>query len=115
MRYMLIAALLTAGCATSYRQQASAGLVGPFAFSLTPWQCATLKAERRKYHATQEASTYAVGAGLVCTGLVLGFTDSKTATAVCTGVGGAAQGVSLFTSTQVADLDQELKDGGCER
>jgi len=110
---VLMVAVMASGCATSYRPKNT----GPTAFSfvLTPEQCTTLKAERRKYHATQEASTYAAGAGLVCTGLMLGFTDSKTATGICTGVGGVAEGVSIFTGTQVADLDAELADGGCGR
>lgn len=106
-------AVALSGCATTYRPK----VTGPDAlsFSLTPEQCDNLKHERRKYHATQEASTYAAGAGLVCTGLALGFTDSKTATAICTGVGGVAEGVSIFTGTQVSDLDAELADGGCGR
>lgn len=109
---LLAAGLSSQGCATTYR-----GALGGTAFQpgYTPEQCAMLKAELRKYAATQEVSTYATGAGLACTGLVLGFTDSKTAAAVCTGVGAAAEGVGVFAASQAKALEEELALGGCPR
>lgn len=111
MRLILIAALWSTACATSYRPKDT----GPsaFAFTLTPEQCAQLRTEARAYRATERTGEYVAGAGAVLTGVLLAAVDAKKAPAIASGVTLAASGVSVFTASQVTDLEAELEAGGC--
>lgn len=113
MRKILLAALLSTGCATTYRPAHAAP--GAFTFTLTPDQCLTLKKERRGYRATEQTSVYMAGAGAVLTGVALAFTDEKTAPAIATSATLVSGAVGAFTGSQVESLDAELAAGGCER
>jgi hypothetical protein len=109
---ILLAVTLTA-CATSYRP--IAGAEGPFAFALTPQQCAELKKEQRSYHATQSASVYLGGAGALVSAIALAVGGTKAVPAAGAGVSLLAGGAGAFTGAQVSDLDAELTAGGCPR
>lgn len=106
-----IIVLLTvfSGCATTYRP-AVTGL-SAFTFRLTPEQCLALKAERRHYRATEQASGYVAGASALVTLLFLPLVGEKTAPALTSGVGLLAGGALAWTGAQVDGLDEEINAG----
>lgn len=115
LKWLLLMGLLT-GCATTYRPALSAP--GAFTFTLTPEQCATLRTERRAYHATQETALYVASAGaLVATAFlaVPSLREEQVVQGLGAGTGLLAGGVGAFTNAQVSSLDEELALGGCQR
>lgn len=118
MRVLIILSLLSSACATSFRPPDAPAVTGfsAFAFRLTPEQCAQLKKERRTYRATEKTAAYVAGAGAVLTGIfIFALKDEEGAQAAGAGATLASTGVSVFTGSQVTDLDEELAAGGCQR
>lgn len=116
MRRVLIAAVLTLsfGCATTYRPKAMGP--GMFEFVLTPEGCAQLRGQMRAYRATEKTGEYVSGAtALVAGALVLipALRDETAAQGATALVALAAVGTSVFISSQVTDLEQEIIEGGC--
>jgi hypothetical protein len=110
-KHLALILCLATGCATSYRPKVTGP--EPFSFALTPEQCAHLTKEKRTYHATQQTASYVSGAGAALTGVFLGLLDAKVAPAVSAGATLAASGVSVFSGSQVSDLDEEFQQGQC--
>lgn len=116
MRRILAASMLvlSTGCATSYRPADT----GPsaFAFTLTPEQCEHLRSEARGYRSTEKTGEYVgtstalVGAALL---LIPATRNATTAQGAAALVGLVAGGTSVFTASQVTDLEAEIEAGGC--
>lgn len=113
---LVIPFIFATGCATTYRPALSAP--GAFTFTLTPEQCATLRTERRAYHATQETALYVSSAGALVTTAFLAvpsLREERVVQGLGAGTGLLAGGVGAFTNAQVSSLDEELALGGCQR
>ena len=108
-----LVALALSGCATSFRPSPA---LSPFTFTLTPEQCAQLRAEKRDYRAVEKTASYVSGAGALVTTALLAIPalrDERVAQGAAAGVGLLAGGVTVFSGTQVDELGKEIEDGGC--
>lgn len=117
MHRLIITAFILAfsGCATSFRQNPTPALA-PFEFTLTPEQCEKLRAERRNYRAAEKTATYISGAGALVTTALLAIPslrDEQVAQGAAAGVALVSGGVTVFSGTQVDELEREIEDGGC--
>jgi hypothetical protein len=108
---VLMVAVMTQGCATSYKPKVTGPL--PFAFTPTPEQCAHLLKERRTYRATEKTATYVSTATALLSVLFLGLVEEKAAPAASAGATLLASGASVFAGSQVESLEAEIEMGSC--